>query len=102
MPASSPPTAPTAGGEETSSAPGPPHVPPEGLPLSTPPPTAPPDLVRKYSIPFLEMLVRFGDDILDAVRRARDGGLDVETVRTAVLGPVRDYVNSLKTPDDMV
>lgn len=99
MPGSSPPTAPTAGGEETSSAP-PPAPPP--LPLSHPPPPRPPDLVRKYSVPFLELLLRFGDDILDAVHRARAGGLDVETVRTAVLGPVRDYLRALKEPDDMV
>jgi hypothetical protein len=45
------------------------------------------DVVAKYRRRVLDLLVTFGDEVLDAVRDAK--GVNVEDVRTSVLGPLR-------------
>ena len=45
-------------------------------------------MVERFQVPILELLVDFGDEILDCVRE--QCGVDVDAVRSAVLNPLRD------------
>lgn len=44
-----------------------------------------------------ELLLDFGDEVLDAVRAHK--GVDVEDIRARVLGPLRAYVRRLASLD---
>lgn len=45
-------------------------------------------MVLQYRTAITELLVRFGDDVLDAV--AAQSGVNVDDVRAKVLGPLRE------------
>ncbi len=64
-----PPAAPTAGGGATA------------LPAS--------DVVARFQLPMAHLLLDFGDEVLDAVKHHK--GVDVEDIRTKLLGPLRAY-----------
>jgi hypothetical protein len=46
------------------------------------------DVIERFQKPILELLVDFGDEVLDCVRDHT--GVDVEDVRRSVIGPLRD------------
>ena len=46
------------------------------------------DVVERFQKPLLELLVDFGDEILDCVRE--HCGVSVDAVRSAVIGPLRE------------
>jgi hypothetical protein len=49
-----------------------------------------PDLVKRFQLPIFELLVDFGDELLDAVAAAK--GVDVDSVRADLLDPLRAYL----------
>lgn len=56
--------------------------------------TPSPDLIKRYQIPILEILVDFADELLDTVHEAK--GVDVEDVRTSMLDALRIHVRNAK------
>ena len=48
------------------------------------------DLVKRFQLPIFELLVDFGDELLDAVAAAK--GVDVDSVRAELLDPLRAYL----------
>jgi hypothetical protein len=48
------------------------------------------DLVKRFQLPIFELLVDFGDELLDAVAAAK--GVDVDSVRADLLDPLRAYL----------
>lgn len=56
-----------------------------------------PDIVRRYQVPILELLVDFADELLDAVHSSK--GVDVEDVRTETLDALRLYIRGANKPE---
>lgn len=55
-----------------------------------------PDLIKKFQLPIFELLVDFGDEILDAVAAAR--GIPVEDVRGTHVEPLRAWLRETHPP----
>ena len=53
-----------------------------------------PDLVKRFQLPIFELLVDFGDELLDAVAAAK--GVDVDSVRADLLDPLRAYLRDAR------
>lgn len=49
-------------------------------------------MLARFHRPLAELLLDFGDEVLDAVRAHK--GIEVEDVRSALLAPLRSYVNN--------
>jgi hypothetical protein len=56
----------------------------------------------RYQLPILELLVDFGDELLDIVHEAK--GVEIEDVRTKMLDPLRTHIRNATSspppPDD--
>ena len=52
------------------------------------------DLVKRFQLPIFELLVDFGDELLDAVAAAK--GVDVDSVRAELLDPLRAYLRDVR------
>lgn len=68
-----------------------------GAPMADGGSTDGPDLVKRYQIPILELLVDFADELLDTVHETK--GVDVEDVRTKMLDALRIHIRSAKADD---
>ena len=55
------------------------------------------DLVKRFQLPIFELLVDFGDELLDAVAAAK--GVDVDSVRADLLDPLRAYLRDERPGD---
>ena len=55
------------------------------------------DLVKRFQLPIFELLVDFGDELLDAVAAAK--GVDVDSVRADLLDPLRAYLRDARPVD---
>jgi hypothetical protein len=53
-------------------------------------------VVAKFQRPLLELLLEFGDAVLDGVRDAK--GVNVDDVRHKMLGPLRGHVARMPPP----
>lgn len=51
----------------------------------------PPDIILRFQRPITELLLEFGDEVLDVVREQK--GIDVDDVRAKMLGPLREYLH---------
>lgn len=49
------------------------------------------DVVARFQLPMAQLLLDFGDEVLDAVKHHK--GVDVEDVRTKLLDPLRAYTH---------
>ena len=47
--------------------------------------------MARFQLPIAELLLDFGDEILDCVRAHR--GVKVDDIRDKLLGPLREYVH---------
>lgn len=54
------------------------------------------DIMIRYQLPMLELLVDFGDELLDIVHEAK--GIEIEDVRTKMLDPLRAHIRSATPP----
>jgi hypothetical protein len=50
--------------------------------------------VKRFQLPIFELLVDFGDELLDAVAAAK--GVDVDSVRADLLDPLRAYLRDAR------
>lgn len=53
-------------------------------------------MVAKLEQPLLRLFAEFGDEVLDCVRDAKK--VDVEDVRVAMIGPLREQLRLLSPP----
>ena len=54
------------------------------------------DIMIRYQLPILELLVDFGDELLDIVHEAK--GVEIEDVRTKMLDPLRTHIRNATPP----
>lgn len=54
------------------------------------------DVIARFQRPMVELLLDFGDEVLDAVKEHK--GVDVDDIRDRVLGPLRAYARHLESP----
>lgn len=50
--------------------------------------------MKRFQLPIFELLVDFGDELLDAVAAAK--GVDVDSVRADLLDPLRAYLRDAR------
>ena len=50
------------------------------------------DIMMRYQLPMLELLVDFGDELLDIVHETKN--IEIEDVRTKMLDPLRAHIRA--------